>query len=124
MELLHLSLPAQNREHVFERMKAEIGGGAPSSAGELAAFAGDGENGHLRRLKSGEGLVGQCAAEKRRIVISDLPPQTIPIFPLPSGKNCRPFSRYGNSPPTNSARMSAVRMRVMRTSIRARSCTS
>jgi CheY-like chemotaxis protein/signal transduction histidine kinase/HAMP domain-containing protein len=45
----------------------------------LAAFAGDGEDGHLRRLKSGEGLVGQCAAEKRRIVISDLPPQTVPI---------------------------------------------
>jgi HAMP domain-containing protein/CheY-like chemotaxis protein/signal transduction histidine kinase len=45
----------------------------------LAAFAGDGEDGHLRRLKSGEGLVGQCAAERRRIVISDLPPQTVPI---------------------------------------------
>jgi len=45
----------------------------------LAAFAGDGEGGHLRRLKTGEGLVGQCAAEKRRIVISDLPPQTVPI---------------------------------------------
>jgi CheY-like chemotaxis protein/signal transduction histidine kinase/HAMP domain-containing protein len=45
----------------------------------LAAFAGDGDDGHLRRLKSGEGLVGQCAAEKRRIVISDLPPQTVPI---------------------------------------------
>jgi HAMP domain-containing protein/CheY-like chemotaxis protein/signal transduction histidine kinase len=45
----------------------------------LAAFAGDGEDGRLRRLRSGEGLVGQCAAEKRRIVISDLPPQTVPI---------------------------------------------
>jgi len=45
----------------------------------LAGFAGDGEDGHLRRLKSGEGLVGQCAAEKRRIVISDLPPQTVSI---------------------------------------------
>ena len=45
----------------------------------LAAFAGDGEDGHLRRLKSGEGLVGQCASEKRRIVVSDLPPQTVSI---------------------------------------------
>jgi HAMP domain-containing protein/CheY-like chemotaxis protein/signal transduction histidine kinase len=45
----------------------------------LAAFAGDGEDRHLRRLKSGEGLVGQCAAEKRRFVISDLPQQTVPI---------------------------------------------
>jgi HAMP domain-containing protein/CheY-like chemotaxis protein/signal transduction histidine kinase len=45
----------------------------------LAAFAGDGENGHLRRLRIGEGLVGQCAVEKRRIVISDLPSQAAPI---------------------------------------------
>jgi HAMP domain-containing protein/CheY-like chemotaxis protein/signal transduction histidine kinase len=45
----------------------------------LSAFAGDGEDGHLRRLKIGEGLVGQCAAEKRRMLISDLPPNTIAI---------------------------------------------
>ncbi len=45
----------------------------------LSAFAGDGEDGHLRRLKLGEGLVGQCAAEKQRMLISDLPPNTIAI---------------------------------------------
>jgi HAMP domain-containing protein/CheY-like chemotaxis protein len=45
----------------------------------LAAFAGEGEDGYVHRLKIGEGLVGQCAAEKRRILISGLPPQTIPI---------------------------------------------
>jgi len=45
----------------------------------LSAFAGDGEDGHLRRLKIGEGLVGQCAAEKRRMLISELPPNTIAI---------------------------------------------
>jgi HAMP domain-containing protein/CheY-like chemotaxis protein/signal transduction histidine kinase len=45
----------------------------------LSAFAGDGEDGHLRRLKVGEGLVGQCAAEKQRMLISDLPPNTIAI---------------------------------------------
>jgi HAMP domain-containing protein/CheY-like chemotaxis protein/signal transduction histidine kinase len=45
----------------------------------LSAFAGDGEDGHLRRLKLGEGLVGQCAAEKRRMLISDLPANTIAI---------------------------------------------
>src|SRR6202021_3657911 len=39
----------------------------------------DGEEGHLRRLKVGEGLVGQCAAEKRRMLISELPPNTITI---------------------------------------------
>ncbi len=45
----------------------------------LSAFAGDGEDGHLRRLKIGEGLVGQCAAEKQRMLISDLPANTISI---------------------------------------------
>jgi len=45
----------------------------------LSAFAGDGEDGHLRRLKIGEGLVGQCAAEKKRMLISELPPNTVSI---------------------------------------------
>ncbi len=45
----------------------------------LSAFAGDGEDGHLRRLKIGEGLVGQCASEKRRMLISELPPNTVSI---------------------------------------------
>ena len=45
----------------------------------LSAFAGDSEDGHLRRLGVGEGLVGQCAAEKRRMLINDLPPDNIVI---------------------------------------------
>jgi HAMP domain-containing protein/CheY-like chemotaxis protein/signal transduction histidine kinase len=45
----------------------------------LSAFADNGENGHLRRLKIGEGLVGQVAAEKRRMLISDLPETTVRI---------------------------------------------
>ena len=45
----------------------------------LSAFADDGESGHLRRLKIGEGLIGQVAAEKRRMLIADLPEKTIPI---------------------------------------------
>jgi HAMP domain-containing protein/CheY-like chemotaxis protein/signal transduction histidine kinase len=45
----------------------------------LSAFADDGENGHLRRLKIGEGLVGQVASEKRRMLISDLPEKTVSI---------------------------------------------
>jgi len=46
---------------------------------QLSAFADDGENGHLRRLKIGEGLVGQVAAEKRRMLIADLPEKTVRI---------------------------------------------
>src|SRR5450432_2716194 len=45
----------------------------------LSAFADDGEGGHIRRLKIGDGLVGQVAAEKRRMLISDLPDKTVPI---------------------------------------------
>jgi HAMP domain-containing protein/signal transduction histidine kinase/DNA-binding response OmpR family regulator len=39
----------------------------------LSAFAGDGQDGHLRQLKLGEGLIGQCALEKRRMLINELP---------------------------------------------------
>jgi len=45
----------------------------------LSAFASDGQDGHLRRIKLGEGLVGQCAAEKKRMLITDLPEKTISI---------------------------------------------
>jgi len=45
----------------------------------LSAFASDGQDGHLRRIKIGEGLIGQCAAEKRNMLITNLPPETISI---------------------------------------------
>ncbi len=45
----------------------------------LSAFAAEGQDGHLRRLQIGEGLIGQCAAEKRRMLITDLPENTIVV---------------------------------------------
>jgi len=45
----------------------------------LSAFASEGDDNKLRRLKIGEGLVGQCAAEKHRMLITDLPQNTVPI---------------------------------------------
>jgi len=45
----------------------------------LSAFADAGKDGHLSRLKVGEGLVGQCAAEKRRMLITDFPHGTVAI---------------------------------------------
>jgi HAMP domain-containing protein/CheY-like chemotaxis protein/signal transduction histidine kinase len=57
----------------------QMGGEESAEMVLLSAFAGDGEGGHLRRLKIGEGLVGQCAAEKKRMLISELPPNTISI---------------------------------------------
>ena len=44
----------------------------------LSSFA-DSSEGHPEKVKLGEGLVGQCALEKRRMLISDLPRHTMPI---------------------------------------------
>jgi HAMP domain-containing protein/CheY-like chemotaxis protein/signal transduction histidine kinase len=74
--LLSELAPLVNAQHgVIYQMDEESGGMVL-----LSAFAGDGQDGHLRRLTLGEGLIGQCALEKRRMLISDLPPdRTIPI---------------------------------------------
>ena len=45
----------------------------------LSAYAGDRPDGHLRRIDLGEGLVGQCATEKRRILIRDLEDSKVTI---------------------------------------------
>ena len=45
----------------------------------LSAFADNNGDGHRKRLNLGEGLVGQCAAEKRRMLITDLPLHATPI---------------------------------------------
>jgi HAMP domain-containing protein/CheY-like chemotaxis protein len=45
----------------------------------LSSFADDGQSGHPPQFRLGEGLIGQCAAEKGSMLITDLPPNTIPI---------------------------------------------
>jgi CheY-like chemotaxis protein/signal transduction histidine kinase/HAMP domain-containing protein len=45
----------------------------------LSAYADDGVTGHPGRIRVGEGLVGQCAADKRRLLITDLPTHAVPI---------------------------------------------
>jgi CheY-like chemotaxis protein/signal transduction histidine kinase len=45
----------------------------------LSAFADNGKNGHPERVALGEGLIGQCAAEKRRVLITDIPTYALPI---------------------------------------------
>jgi HAMP domain-containing protein/signal transduction histidine kinase/DNA-binding response OmpR family regulator len=44
----------------------------------LSTYA-DTPEGHLREIRIGEGLVGQCASEKRRMLIADLPKKAAPI---------------------------------------------
>jgi CheY-like chemotaxis protein/signal transduction histidine kinase/HAMP domain-containing protein len=45
----------------------------------LSAYADDGASGHPPRIKIGDGLIGQCAADKRRLLITDLPTYAVPI---------------------------------------------
>jgi CheY-like chemotaxis protein/HAMP domain-containing protein len=45
----------------------------------LSAYADDGATGHPKRIRIGEGLIGQCAADKRRLLITELPTYAVPI---------------------------------------------
>src|SRR5579872_5935974 len=45
----------------------------------LSAFADNSQDGHPMRVAMGEGLIGQCAAEKRRMLITDMPGYAVPI---------------------------------------------
>ena len=45
----------------------------------VASYADDSSNAHRRTLQLSDGLVGECASQKRRILITDLAPDTIPI---------------------------------------------
>jgi HAMP domain-containing protein/CheY-like chemotaxis protein/signal transduction histidine kinase len=45
----------------------------------LSAFADSEPDGHPDRLRVGTGLVGQCASEKQRMLITDVPADAIPI---------------------------------------------
>jgi CheY-like chemotaxis protein/signal transduction histidine kinase len=45
----------------------------------LSAYADNGQDGHIQQLRLGEGLIGQCALEKRRLLISDLPAHAVPV---------------------------------------------
>jgi CheY-like chemotaxis protein/HAMP domain-containing protein/signal transduction histidine kinase len=45
----------------------------------LSAYADDGVNGHPQHLKVGQGLIGQCAADKRRLLVTEIPSHAISI---------------------------------------------
>jgi CheY-like chemotaxis protein/HAMP domain-containing protein len=45
----------------------------------LSAFADGGQGGHTEILHVGEGLIGQCAYEKRRMLITEMPRHTVAI---------------------------------------------
>jgi HAMP domain-containing protein/CheY-like chemotaxis protein/signal transduction histidine kinase len=74
--LLSELVPLVNAQQgVIYRMEAEESAGMAL----LSAYATDSANGHPMRLRIGEGLAGQCAAEKRTMLISLVPEQAVPI---------------------------------------------
>ena len=54
----------------------------PSALKLLASYANGPENGYPVRLPLGAGFIGQCAVEKRRMLITDVPADTVPIDTL------------------------------------------
>ncbi|ASG24871.1 hybrid sensor histidine kinase/response regulator [Nitrospirillum viridazoti CBAmc] len=51
----------------------------PRSLRLVSGYADDATHGHPQRLQIGEGLIGQCAADKRRILITEMPANVVPI---------------------------------------------
>jgi HAMP domain-containing protein/signal transduction histidine kinase/CheY-like chemotaxis protein len=45
----------------------------------LSTYADYGAEGHLERIRIGEGLIGQCAADAKRLLITDMPANVVPI---------------------------------------------
>jgi HAMP domain-containing protein/CheY-like chemotaxis protein len=45
----------------------------------LAAYANDHSDGYPERLNVGDGFIGQCAFEKRRILVTNVPPETVRV---------------------------------------------
>jgi HAMP domain-containing protein/signal transduction histidine kinase/CheY-like chemotaxis protein len=45
----------------------------------LSAFADDGANGHPQNIDFGVGLIGQCAVDKRRMLVTAMPRHAVPI---------------------------------------------
>ncbi len=50
-----------------------------SGLSQLAAYADPDESNQARRYRVGEGIVGQCAADRTRILLADIPDETIHV---------------------------------------------
>src|SRR5439155_10748586 len=46
---------------------------------QLSAYADDDSAGHPEMLHPGQGLIGQCAADARRLLITEMPDNVVPI---------------------------------------------
>ena len=64
------------QQGVIYQVEAE---GTEPSLRLLAAYADDALSGHRERLRMGEGMIGQCARDARRMLVTDLPDNVTPI---------------------------------------------
>src|SRR5256712_4692078 len=65
--------------HAQQGVIYQMEGEEASGMALLSAFADDGRDGHPQHIQVGAGLIGQCAAEKRSMLITDLPSHTVAI---------------------------------------------
>jgi CheY-like chemotaxis protein/signal transduction histidine kinase len=76
--LLSELVPLVNaHQGVIYRMDA---GGSPQLS-LLASYANSRQNGYPEVLVPGEGFIGQCAIERRRILVTNIPPDAVPVGP-------------------------------------------
>jgi len=64
---------------IYQMGSAEPAAGTETGTLVLLSTFADTPEGYLGEVRIGEGLVGQCASEKRRMLITDLPRGTTPI---------------------------------------------
>jgi HAMP domain-containing protein/signal transduction histidine kinase/DNA-binding response OmpR family regulator len=57
----------------------QVDGETKASLRMLAAYADDGASGHPPKLRFGEGMVGQCAADRRSMLITQMPAHAVSI---------------------------------------------
>jgi HAMP domain-containing protein/CheY-like chemotaxis protein/signal transduction histidine kinase len=75
MLLSELTLLVNAHQGVLYRVE----GGESPELRLVAGFADQGKGGHPPSIRIGEGLIGQCVVEKRRMLLAELPADTVPV---------------------------------------------
>src|SRR5271170_1002382 len=76
MMLSELAPLVEAQHGVIYQVEAD---GATQGLKLLSAYADEAGNGYAERLQLGEGLIGQCARDARRMFITDIPASAVPI---------------------------------------------
>jgi CheY-like chemotaxis protein/signal transduction histidine kinase len=79
MLLSELAPLVEAQNGVIYLVDTEAAADAPAMLNLLGAYADGGTEGHPERLAFGESLIGQCAADGRRMLIQNVPANVIPI---------------------------------------------